>query len=439
MQLEPIRVLCNLLLVGECPPILKIGDVIPFLKDWRRTRPITCMDPIFKLVDAVIGRRLMQVLQEYGLLPEGTFGFIKGGAPDWPADLVSGVQWHARREQVASCQAFLDATSAYDTINHSGISSACHVFAVPMDVESRLMSHLGGHSRVLNTVYCLGEVDKRAEIDGGVAQGAPSSPIIYIFTTAVAQACANGILKGYQLPRLKHTRTVNINTNVNNMRTDLRICQPLTHPQHANQDFVNVKLKGYADDNVVSNGAKVRTLFEAQAIMSNLEKATETLTIGLGVVGVRTNLDKSFLNGSPMMRHLLGKEAKVTVAALNSVGQLVRAPITVATTHGVAEANTPAGRGAVKYLGPSFSSGGCYDKNKPEDNGYWLENRNAVHKTLAQVDASVNEVQASYDAVCQTANSSYTNEYRHRGWWTHRHQKWKSRCAHKSQIADCEL
>ena len=72
VQLEPIRVLCNLQLVGECLPILKIGDVIPFLKDWRRTRPITCLDPVFKLVDVIISRRLMPVLQEYGLLPEGT-------------------------------------------------------------------------------------------------------------------------------------------------------------------------------------------------------------------------------------------------------------------------------------------------------------------------------------------------------------------------------
>jgi len=345
------------------------------------------------------------VLQEYGLLPQGTFGFIKGGAPDWPADLVSGVQWHARREQVASCQTFLDATSAYDTINHSGISSACHVFAVPMDVESRLMSHLGGHSRVVNTIYQLGAVDKRAEIDGGVAQGAPSSLIIYIFTTAVVQACANRILNGYPLPRLKHTTTVNSHITVNTVRTELRICQPPQHPHHTDRDVVNIKLKGYADDNAASNGAQVRTRPEAQAILQKLQDATEALTIGLGVVGVRTNLTKSFVQCSPIMRHLLGKDAQVKVAALNSVGQLVRAPITAAITHGVAEAPTPAGRGAVRYLGPYFSSGGCYDTHKPEDNGYWLENRNAVYKILAQVSDSTNAVQASYDAVCQTANS----------------------------------
>ena len=123
----------------------------------------------FKLVDAVISRRLMVVLQEYGLPPEGTYGFIKGGAPEWPADLVSGIQWHAQREQITSCQAFLDTTSAYDTINHTGISSACSVFRVPADVESRIMSHIVGHSRVVNTAYGpkLEMWTKRYDLKGG--------------------------------------------------------------------------------------------------------------------------------------------------------------------------------------------------------------------------------------------------------------------------------
>jgi len=166
-QLEPVLVICNLLLAGEGPTILKIGDIIPLLKDMRRTRPITCLDPIFKLVDSVISCRLMLVLQEYGLLPEGTYGFVKGGPPEWPAGLVSGIQWHARHEQITSCQAFLDTTSAYDTINHTRISSACSVFGVPADVESRIMSHIGGHSRVVNTAYDLGDLDEMVRLEGG--------------------------------------------------------------------------------------------------------------------------------------------------------------------------------------------------------------------------------------------------------------------------------
>jgi len=150
----------------------------------------------------VISHRLMLVLQEYGLLPEDMYGFVKGGAPEWPADIVSGIQRHERREQTASCQTCLDATSTYDTINHTGINSACSVFAVPADVETRIMSHVGGHSRVVNTAYGLGDLDERARLEGGVAQGAPSSLLLYIFTTAAVQAYSNSVVDGYPLPRL---------------------------------------------------------------------------------------------------------------------------------------------------------------------------------------------------------------------------------------------
>ena len=71
-QLEPVLVIYNLLLAEEGPTILKLGDIIPLLKIMRRTRPITCLDPILKLVDTVISCRLMLVLQQYCLLPQGS-------------------------------------------------------------------------------------------------------------------------------------------------------------------------------------------------------------------------------------------------------------------------------------------------------------------------------------------------------------------------------
>jgi len=78
-QLELVLDICNLLLAGKGPTILKLGDIIPLLKDMRRTRPIKCLDPIFKLADAVISCRLMLVLQEYDLLPECTYNSSKEG------------------------------------------------------------------------------------------------------------------------------------------------------------------------------------------------------------------------------------------------------------------------------------------------------------------------------------------------------------------------
>ena len=70
------------------------------------------------------------------------------------------------------------------------------------------------------------------------------------------------------------------------------------------------------------------------------------------------------------MRQLLGEEPKLTVAAIISRGQLIRAAITKVPTTGDAMANTPAERGAVRYLGPRFCSGVCLDKITGDDAGY---------------------------------------------------------------------
>jgi len=335
----------------------------------------------------VISRRLMLVLQEYGLLPEGTYGFVKGGGPEWPADLVSGIQWHAWCEQKASCQTFLDATSAYDTINHAGISSACSVFAVPADVETRIMSHIGGHSRVVNTAYGLGDLDDTARLEGGAAQGAPSSPLLYIFTTAAAQAYSNSVVHGFPLPRLLPVDSVTCQQqkrSTPNIPQQTRCLMSVPHPCVA-----YVKGTGYADDNTVTTGGKASTPEEVRAIHLNLQNGTEALTVGLTLVGVRWNLEKSFSTFSPVMQHLLGEDPKLTVAAINSWGQLIRAAITTVPTNGDAMANTPAARGAVRYLGPQFCSGRCPDMITRDDCGYWRENRNTADSAATSAATAI--------------------------------------------------
>eukprot|EP00966_Prymnesium_polylepis_P096637 2239119-Prymnesium_polylepis.1 len=67
-------------MAGETPAVLKCGDVAPLPKDLRRTRPVTCLDAIFKVADAAIGRRLMDVASDHGFLHDRAFGFVPGGA-----------------------------------------------------------------------------------------------------------------------------------------------------------------------------------------------------------------------------------------------------------------------------------------------------------------------------------------------------------------------
>jgi len=80
------------------------------------------------------------------------------------------------------------------------------------------------------------------------------------------------------------------------------------------------------------------------------------------------------------MPHVLGEEPKLTVAAINSRSQLIRAAITTVPT--TRDANTPAERGAVRYLRPHLCSRGRLDKITGEDAGYWRENRNAANNII---------------------------------------------------------
>ena len=280
------------------------------------------------------------------------------------------------------------------------------MFAVPADVETRIMSHIGGHSRVVNTAYGLGDLDDTARLEGGVAQGAPSSPLLYIFTTAAAQAYSSSVVHGYPLPRLLPVDSVTCQQPKRsrpNVPQQTRCLVSFPHPCVA-----YVKGTGYADDNAVTTGGKAATPEEARAIHLKLQNGTEAWTVSLTLVGVWSNLKKSFSTCSPVMQHLLGEDPKLTVAAISSRGQLIRASITTVPTNGDAMANTSAARVAVRYLGQRFCSGGCPDMIIRNDAGYWRENRNKADsgvsdRILSVVRDNTSAAIASYDAVSEAA------------------------------------
>ena len=61
----------------------------------------------------------------------------------------------------------------------------------------------------------------------------------------------------------------------------------------------------YADDNAVTNGCKLASMNAAQALIKNTEDSTDALTVGLALIGVQTNLNKSYVSCSPRLTRLL--------------------------------------------------------------------------------------------------------------------------------------
>ena len=344
-ELIPMLAITELIFAGEAPDILKMGDIVPLPKDLKRARPITCLDALFKIVDKAVGTRLMEVCQEYGLIPANAFGFIPGGSCDWPIECVSSVQRHARNEDNTAFMFFLDATSAYDTVSHRGISMACKSFAVPADVESLLLAHLGGHSRVVNTAYCLGEEDTKITLEGGLAQGANSSPALFIFATAPAHRYADSMLPGYNMPVTRQ--------HPQGLPTDQQDA-PLTY---------RLGLVNYADDDAGVNGGHASTLEQAKTFLEQTNAGAEALTISLAVVGVCTNHGKSLLQCSPKAHEFIPSPV-LWLTALSADGVLLREQATTLEPAAWGEVQGhDAEETSTRYLGAWFDMAaprGCY-------------------------------------------------------------------------------
>jgi hypothetical protein len=184
---------------GETPTELKLGDVCPLPKDLARTRPVTTLDPIFKLVDMPIGLRLARVSEEHGITPTCAFGFVLGGAPEWAVEVAKGVERRARMYRHIACQSIFDNTGAYDTVSHRGLGATYHAHAAPSDVAEAVVNHSGGHRRVVNTAYGLGNESTAPTLGGGVAQGANSSPKLFQAVVGPALDYATACCPGYLL------------------------------------------------------------------------------------------------------------------------------------------------------------------------------------------------------------------------------------------------
>ena len=251
------------------------------------SRPgLRCLDAIYKVVDAAIARRLEEVARRHGLISANAFGFVKGGSTEWPISLVAAAQWHARETGAVLLQLYMDATSAYDTISHRGTGVACEALAMPDDVVDGVLVHLGGHSRVVNTAYGLGDESGAVELEGGCAQGAPGSPSVYNWTVAPARAYAEAGLSGYELLSLRPGRG-DAGGEAGTSRGTL--------PQ-------------YADDDALMTGCQVGGREDAEAVAEELREAAERLAMGYAVAGVRNRHQKCILDMSPEAERLLGGE-----------------------------------------------------------------------------------------------------------------------------------
>ena len=104
---------------------LKLGTVSPLVKDLARFRPVTLLEPIYKCCMATMAAKLLHALHEYGLLDAAQYGFVVDGSCVEPLTIMARLFERGRGEGGAELHvAFLDATSAFDSVPHTALDAA---------------------------------------------------------------------------------------------------------------------------------------------------------------------------------------------------------------------------------------------------------------------------------------------------------------------------
>ena len=187
--LEPWLEVTGMFFAGEVVDELKLGTVSPLPKSLGAFRPVTLLEPIYKCCMGAMASRLLHALHEFGLLDGAQYGFVKDGSCVEPLTIMARIFERGRGEKGEEIHvAFLDATSAFDSVPHTALDAALKRLGAPPDFVTWLRKVLSGHKRKAATAYEVDGDNKAVQLDGGTPQGDPASPAIWVIVMDYALA-----------------------------------------------------------------------------------------------------------------------------------------------------------------------------------------------------------------------------------------------------------
>ena len=145
-------------------------------------RPISLLNTLGKLLEAVMARRLSYLAEEHSLLPNSQFGGRPGRTTEQALLVLSSAidqAWY--KHKVVTLIAF-DLKGAFNGVNKASLDASLQARRIPMVARKWIASFMS--DRHAN----IGFDDFRTEMElllhAGLAQGSPLSPILFAFFNA---------------------------------------------------------------------------------------------------------------------------------------------------------------------------------------------------------------------------------------------------------------
>ena len=182
--------------LGYCPKHFRHSKTVVLRKPGKADytqpksyRPIALLSTLGKGLEKIIATRISYLVETHQLLPKEHTGGRKLSSIENAIHMVlEGVHkaWKSKDNQVASLL-MLDVKGAFDNVSHPRLLHNLRKRGISEKATNWIKSFLGNRS----TVIAMPEGESpRYEVETGIPQGSPISPILYLFYNAdIADTC----------------------------------------------------------------------------------------------------------------------------------------------------------------------------------------------------------------------------------------------------------
>ncbi|MFN9979891.1 MAG: RNA-directed DNA polymerase, partial [bacterium] len=180
---NPLQHIINRSLVtGFVPHQFKIAKVIPLFKSGDKSspdnyRPISLLSCFSKILEKVVGRRLVSFLELNNIITPSQFGFRKNHSTLHPMVHLMNFVSDALNKKESAIAIFCDLRKAFDTVNHSILLRKLHKIGIRGVALEWFKNYLSGRKQF---VFLNGKCSTLLEILLGVPQGSILGPILFL-------------------------------------------------------------------------------------------------------------------------------------------------------------------------------------------------------------------------------------------------------------------
>ena len=174
-----------------CPEHFKVAETVALRKpgkddytEAKSYRPVALLNTLGKVLEKVIARRLSELVERFSLLPTTHMGGRKGISTDhalhWLLERIN-VEQHGKAERRIVSILSLDVSGAFDNVSHPRLIHNLRKRRIDPLVAQWVESFLQNRR---TTIRLPEGTSQLLNVETGIPQGSPLSPILYLFFNA---------------------------------------------------------------------------------------------------------------------------------------------------------------------------------------------------------------------------------------------------------------